>query len=71
MHKLGAARVVLARLGRDVEAELIPSTWSAPTIDAGGLINAGAASIGAWHEGGVLLFLFSLSNVLQHIAIGR
>ncbi len=31
----------------------------------------GAASIGAWHEGAVLLFLFSLSNVLQDYAIGR
>jgi Zn2+/Cd2+-exporting ATPase len=31
----------------------------------------GAASIGQWHEGGILLFLFSLSNVLQDYAIGR
>ena len=31
----------------------------------------GAASIGQWHEGAVLLFLFSLSNVLQDYAIGR
>lgn len=31
----------------------------------------GAASIGAWTEGAVLLFLFSLSNVLQDYAIGR
>ncbi len=31
----------------------------------------GAASIGAWHEGAILLFLFSLSNVLQDYAIGR
>lgn len=31
----------------------------------------GAASIGQWHEGSVLLFLFSLSNVLQSYAIGR
>ena len=31
----------------------------------------GAAFIGQWHEGAVLLFLFSLSNVLQHYAIGR
>ena len=31
----------------------------------------GAALIGQWHEGAVLLFLFSLSNVLQEYAIGR
>jgi Cd2+/Zn2+-exporting ATPase len=31
----------------------------------------GAASIGAWHEGGVLLFLFSLSNTLQSYAMDR
>ena len=31
----------------------------------------GAAIIGQWHEGAVLLFLFSLSNVLQNYAIGR
>ena len=31
----------------------------------------GAAVIGQWHEGAVLLFLFSLSNVLQDFAIGR
>ncbi len=31
----------------------------------------GAASIGQWLEGALLLFLFSLSNVLQDYAIGR
>lgn len=31
----------------------------------------GAASIDQWHEGAILLFLFSLSNVLQEYAIGR
>jgi len=31
----------------------------------------GAALIGQWPEGAVLLFLFSLSNVLQDYAIGR
>jgi Zn2+/Cd2+-exporting ATPase len=31
----------------------------------------GAASINQWHEGAILLFLFSLSNVLQDYAIGR
>jgi Cd2+/Zn2+-exporting ATPase len=32
---------------------------------------AGAASVGAWAEGGVLLFLFSLSNALEFYAMGR
>lgn len=31
----------------------------------------GAAAIDQWHEGALLLFLFSLSNVLQDYAIGR
>ncbi len=31
----------------------------------------GAAFVGEWHEGAILLFLFSLSNVLQDYAIGR
>ena len=31
----------------------------------------GAALIGQWHEGAILLFLFSLSNVMQDYAIGR
>ena len=31
----------------------------------------GAAVVGEWHEGAILLFLFSLSNVLQDYAIGR
>lgn len=31
----------------------------------------GAASIGAWAEGAVLLFLFSLSGALEHYALGR
>lgn len=31
----------------------------------------GAATIGQWSEGAILLFLFSLSNVLQDYAIGR
>lgn len=31
----------------------------------------GAASIDQWHEGAILLFLFSFSNVLQDYAIGR
>lgn len=35
------------------------------------LAAAGAASVGAWDEGAMLLFLFSLSNVLQHYAMQR
>jgi Cd2+/Zn2+-exporting ATPase len=31
----------------------------------------GAAAVNQWHEGATLLFLFSLSNVLQDYAIGR
>jgi Cd2+/Zn2+-exporting ATPase len=31
----------------------------------------GAAAVNQWHEGAILLFLFSLSNVLQAYAIGR
>jgi len=32
---------------------------------------AGAAYIDAWVEGGLLLFLFSLGNALEHYALGR
>jgi Cd2+/Zn2+-exporting ATPase len=35
------------------------------------LAAAGAAIVGHWHEGGVLLFLFSLSNTLQSYAMDR
>ncbi len=31
----------------------------------------GAATIGGWVEGGILLFLFSLGNSLEHFALGR
>lgn len=31
----------------------------------------GAATIGGWVEGGILLFLFSLGNTLEHYALGR
>ncbi|HEX3723620.1 MAG TPA: cation-translocating P-type ATPase [Nitrolancea sp.] len=31
----------------------------------------GAATIGGWVEGGILLFLFSLGNALEHFALGR
>ncbi len=35
------------------------------------LAAVGAALIGEWHEGAILLFLFSLSNVLQEFVIQR
>ena len=35
------------------------------------LAAVGAAIVDQWHEGAILLFLFSLSNVLQAYAIGR
>jgi len=35
------------------------------------LAAVGAAVVGQWHEGAILLFLFSLSNVLQDYAIDR
>jgi Zn2+/Cd2+-exporting ATPase len=34
-------------------------------------VAAGSASIGAWNEGAILLFLFSLSGALEHFALGR
>lgn len=35
------------------------------------LAAAGAAFLGEWWEGGILLFLFSLSNALEYYAMGR
>ena len=32
---------------------------------------AGAAALGKWHEGALLLFLFSLGHALEHHAMGR
>jgi Cd2+/Zn2+-exporting ATPase len=32
---------------------------------------AGAAALGAWEEGALLLFLFSLGHALEHMAMGR
>ncbi len=34
-------------------------------------VAAGSASIGAWGEGAILLFLFALSGGLEHFAMGR
>jgi Cd2+/Zn2+-exporting ATPase len=44
------------------------------TIDVHFLMLAvaiGCASIGAWNEGAILLFLFSFSGALEHFALGR
>ncbi len=35
------------------------------------VVAVGSASIGAWGEGAVLLFLFSFSGALEHFAMGR
>src|SRR5690606_1558023 len=32
---------------------------------------AGAAALGSWAEGALLLFLFSLGHALEHYAMGR
>lgn len=48
--------------------------WSEREIDVDLLMilaAIGAAVVDQWHEGAMLLFLFSLSNVLQDYAIGR
>lgn len=56
-----AVRAIVAALReRTVEVDLLMV-----------LAALGAAYVGAWIEGAVLLFLFSLSNVLQHYALGR
>ena len=34
-------------------------------------VAAGAAAVGAWHEGALLLFLFSASGAMEHYAEGR
>jgi Zn2+/Cd2+-exporting ATPase len=34
-------------------------------------VAGGAALIGAWHEGALLLFLFSASGAMEHYAMGR
>ncbi len=34
-------------------------------------VAVGSASVGAWGEGNILLFLFSLSGALEHYALGR
>src|SRR5439155_1725943 len=34
-------------------------------------VAVGSATIGAWAEGAILLFLFSLSGALEHFALGR
>ena len=46
--------------GRSVEIDLLMVTAA-----------IGAATIGHWEEGAILLFLFSLGNALEHYAMGR
>lgn len=57
--------------------EAAEETWE--KIRAGALdvhflmlaVAIGASSIGAWHEGALLLFLFSASGAMEHYAMGR
>ena len=57
--------------------EAAEETWE--KISAGALdvhflmlsVAIGAAAIGAWHEGALLLFLFSASGAMEHYAEGR
>ncbi len=53
----GAIRA-LARYSLDIDSLMV-------------LAALGAAAIGRWHEGAVLLFLFSLSNALEAVAMRR
>ncbi len=56
-----AVRSIIAALRRrEIEVDLLMA-----------LAAAGAAYVGAWEEGAILLFLFSLSNALQNYAMGR
>lgn len=57
-----------------------PSTWRALASLRHGTVSidllmvtaaVGAAAVGAWAEGGILLFLFSLSNTLEQFALHR
>ncbi|MCY3780604.1 MAG: heavy metal translocating P-type ATPase [Chloroflexi bacterium] len=57
---LGAKSAIESLLEREIDVDLLMV-----------LAALGAAAVGQWHEGAVLLFLFSLSNVLQDYAIGR
>lgn len=53
-------RAVRALLAKTVDIDLLMI-----------LAALGAAVLGAWVEGGILLFLFSLGNALEHYALGR
>ena len=55
-----ARESVVALWNRSVEIDLLMVTAA-----------LGAAVIGHWLEGGILLFLFSLGNALEHYAMGR
>lgn len=52
--------IIAATLERTIEVDLLMV-----------LAALGAAYLGAWTEGATLLFLFSLSNVLQNYAMSR
>jgi Cd2+/Zn2+-exporting ATPase len=56
----GAKTAIESLLNRRIDVDLLMV-----------LAALGAALIDQWHEGAILLFLFSLSNVLQDYAIGR
>jgi Zn2+/Cd2+-exporting ATPase len=55
-----ARESVIALWNRSIEIDLLMVTAA-----------LGAAIIGHWVEGGILLFLFSLGNALEHYALGR
>ena len=69
-----AAYVLAYLAGGFYPAEDVWERLQKRTIDVHFLmifVAAGAACIGAWAEGGTLLFLFSFSGALEHYALGR
>src|SRR3546814_131748 len=47
------------------------SDWSSDVCSSDLVAAAGAGALGAWAEGALLLFLFSLGHALEHYAMGR